>query len=410
MIPASIRNLAVCGLLLSSLLGWPLSAEKGNVSLEVSTTAPITPFFAAVKSQPAQVHLRPENDSPEVGLMRTGATITVTACRPDCAAPHAWALLAPEGAIKLELLNTKPVHLETPTSPTAETSWYGRVGKSGIKVFREPRLNGPIVTHERLSREMAFLPNSDLRNGGWLERVEGGFVRASRVKTLTPSRFQGQVRPDLPLAFLVRDVPTSGDRQSVGLHRYDRIAVRKIDGRRVVTDSGSLPRSAVRIVTRHSPPSSIPTGAKWVIVDLAQQTLTAYEGESAVYATLISSGKDYKESETHVGLYQVEHKMDYSDMHGESDEPYDVDRVPYALYFHKNEALHGTYWHDRFGAPASHGCVNLSLADARWLFKWSPPHLPENWSTIDPKAAGLPSLWVLIKKTTGPRAISFREP
>ena len=410
MIPASIRSLAVCGSFLSSLLGWPLSADKEDVPPQINTTAPIAPFFAAVTTRPARVHLHPENDSPEVGLLRAGATVMVTACRPDCATPHAWALLAPEGAIKLELLNTQPVHLETPAAPTAETSWYGRVGKSGIKIFREPRLNGPVVTHERLNREMAFLPSVDLKNGGWLERVEGGFVRASRVKTLTPSRFQGQVRPDLPLAFLVRDVPAFGNRQSVGLHRYDRIAVRKIDGRRVVTDSGSLPRSAVRIVTRHSPPSSIPTGAKWVIVDLAQQTLTAYEGESAVYATLISSGKDYKESETHVGLYQVEHKMDYSDMHGESDEPYDVDRVPYALYFHKNEALHGTYWHDRFGAPASHGCVNLSLADARWLFKWSPPHLPENWSTIDPKAAGLPSLWVLIKKTTGPRAISFREP
>jgi hypothetical protein len=331
-----------------------------------------------------------------------GATVTVTGCQPDCAAPHAWALLAPEGAIELELLNIQPVHLETPTAPTAETSWYGRVGRSGIKIFREPRLDGPIVTHERLNREMAFLPDVGLRSDGWLERVEGGFVRASRVKTLTPSRFRGQVRPDLPLAFLVRDVPASGDRQSDGLHRYDRVAVRKIDSRRIVTDSGFLPKSAVRIVTRRSPPSSIPTGAKWVIVDLAQQTLTAYEGETAVYATLISSGKDYKESETHVGLYRVEHKMSYSDMHGESDEPYDVDRVPYALYFHKNEALHGTYWHDRFGVPASHGCVNLSLADARWLFTWSPPDLPENWSTIDPKAAGLTSLWVLIKKTTSP--------
>ena len=402
MIPVSLRNLAVCGSFLGSFVGWPLSADEEDVSPEISTTAPITPFFAAVKSQPARVHLHPESDSPEVGLLRAGATITVTACRPDCATPHAWALLAPEGAIKLELLNTRPVHLETPTAPTAETSWYGRVGKSGIKVFREARLDGPIVTHERLSREMAFLPNVDLRNGGWLERVEGGFVRASRVKTLTPSRFQGQVRPDLPLAFLVRDVPAFGDRQSDGLRRYDRIAVRGIDGRRVVTDRGPLPKSAVRIVTRHRPPSSIPTGAKWVIVDLAQQTLTAYEGETAVYATLISSGKDYKESETHVGLYQVEHKMDYSDMHGESDEPYDVDRVPYALYFHKNEALHGTYWHDRFGAPASHGCVNLSLADARWLFRWSPPGLPEDWIAIDPKAAGLASLWVLIKKRTSP--------
>ena len=154
----------------------------------------------------------------------------------------------------------------------------------------------------------------------------------------------------------------------------------------------------MRLVTLHSPPASIPDGAKWILVDISQQTLTAYEGETAVYATLISSGKDHKESKTHAGLYQVEHKMSYSDMHGEPDDPYDVDRVPYTLYFNKNEALHGAYWHDRFGWPASHGCINLALADARWLFDWAPPRLPENWNTIDPRAAGLSSLWVFVKE------------
>jgi hypothetical protein len=85
-------------------------------------------------------------------------------------------------------------------------------------------------------------------------------------------------------------------------------------------------------------------------------------------------------------------------MHGEGDDPYAVDRVPYTLYFDKGEALHGTYWHDGFGAPASHGCVNLALADALWLFNWAPPKLPENWSAIDPLRAGLTSLWVLVQE------------
>jgi hypothetical protein len=249
---------------------------------------------------------------------------------------------------------------------------------------------------------MAFWPNVDLRTRGWLERIEGGFVRARRVHALVPSRFAGEAWPQLPLAFVVRNPRATGSGPTSGLRRYDRVPVRNIDKVSVVTDSGSLPRQAVRIVTRHNPPSSIPAGGKWVFVDLEQQTLTAYEGEIPVYATLISSGKDHDESETHPGLYRVEHKMGYSDMHGQADEPYEVERVPYVLYFHKNEALHGTYWHDRFGWPASHGCVNLSPADARWLFDWAPPSLPENWTTIDPKAAGLASLWVLIKERATP--------
>ena len=344
------------------------------------------------------MRLRPETSSSEVGLLREGATITVTACQPDCASPQAWALLGADGAVKLDLLDPNPVRVDGPAVPTAETSWYGRVGKSGIKIFKEPRLNGPIVTRKRINREMAFLPNVELWKSGWLERIEGGFVRARRVQTLTASRFQGEIRPRLPLAFVVRNVRGSATGGTNRLHRYDRISVREIDGASVDTDMGPLPRTALRIVTLHSPPPAIPAGAKWILVDLAQQTLTAYEGETAVYATLISSGKDYKESQTHAGLYEVEHKMAYSDMHGESDDPYDVDRVPYALYFDKNEALHGTYWHDRFGTRASHGCINLALTDARWLFDWSPPKLPEDWTTIDPRAAGLTSLWVLIKE------------
>jgi hypothetical protein len=368
----------------------------------MSVNARTAPFLAAVRTKFAQVLLRPETDSPEIGLLREGATVTVTACRPDCASPHGWALLGAEGAVRLNLLNPQALRSEAPTAPTAESSWYGRVGKSAIRIFKEPRLDGSLLARNQTNLEMAFWPNADLRMSGWFERIEGGFVAARRVQFLTPSRLQGQLRPLLPLAFVVRNLRAAESGPTSGWRRYDRVPVRGIDKLSVATDSGPLPRNAVRIVTLHSPPPAIPAGAKWVLVDVEQQTLTAYEGEIAVYATLISSGKDHDESATHPGLYRVEHKMVYSDMHGQPDGPYEVDRVPYVLYFHKNEALHGTYWHDRFGWPASHGCVNLALADARWLFDWAPPRLPENWTTIDPKAAGVGSLWVWIRERATP--------
>jgi hypothetical protein len=356
------------------------------------------PFSATVKTKLARVRARPDNDSPGVGLLREGAMVTVTACQPDCGAPHAWALLGADGAVEMEELNSQPVRVEASTEPTPESLWYGRVGKSGIKIFKEPRLQGPLLTRKRLSREMAFLPKAELRQSGWFERVEGGFVRAGHVQILTPSLFHGEALPHLPLAFVIRKISTAGSGQPVSLHRYDRVAVRGIDGAHIATDRGLLPRSALRIVTLHSPPPSIPAGAKWVLVDLSQQTMTAYEGETVVFATLMSSGKVHEETQTYAGLYRVEHKMVYSDMHGEPDDPYVVDRVPYTLYFHKNEGLHGTYWHDHFGARESHGCVNLSLADAHWLFDWAPPRLPEGWSTIDPGGTGLTSLWVLVER------------
>jgi hypothetical protein len=356
------------------------------------------PFSATVKPSFLHVHLGPETDSPEVGLLRKGAQVLVTSCQPDCETPHAWAMLGSDGAARLDSLTPENTLAERSIYPTAESLWYGRVGKSGITIFKKPQLGGPILTRKRLNREMAFLPNVELRRDGWMERIEGGFVRTRRVQLLVPSLFHGEVWPTLPMAFVVRELHAPGKAHAIVARRYDRFPVQEIDGAIVATSRGPLPRNGLRIVTHHSPGPSIPAGAKWVLVDLSQQTLTAYEGETAVYATLISGGKNHKDSQTHAGLYQVEHKMAYSDMHGEPDDPYDVDRVPYTLYFNKDEALHGTYWHNRFGSPASHGCINLALADARWLFDWAPPQLPESWHTIDPRAAGRGSLWVFVKE------------
>ena len=293
----SLRSLAVCGPLLIFIFACPSSADEAVNFVQEGGWPLTAPFSAVVRTSFARIRARPETSSPEVGLLREGAVVTVTSCAPDCAAVHAWALLGNDGAVELKVLNSNTKEVDAPRAPNAEGSWYGRVGKTGITIFKEPRLNGPIATRKRINREMAFLPNVELRKLGWLERIEGGFVRVRRVQRLTPSLFQGEFRPRLPLAFVVRDVHALGMNKANELHRHDRIPVLEIDGASVVTNIGALPRRDVRIITFRSPPASIPVGSRWVLVDLAQQTLTAYEGDIAVYATLISSGKDYKESQ-----------------------------------------------------------------------------------------------------------------
>ena len=391
-------------LVLVTLLGWHASAAGNDVLLEGTDGTRIAPFSATVNASYLHVYLRPDSDSPEVGRLRKGARVLVTSCQPDCESPGAWAVLGSDGVTKLESLTPElAMATDRPLAPTTESLWYGRVGKSGITIFKEPRLGSRIVTRQRLSREMAFLPNAELRKAGWMERIEGGFVRARRVQRLVPSLFHGEMWPALPMAFVVRNLYAPEKTRALLARRYDRFLVHETDGTKVATDRGPLPRNALRIITLQSRPQSIPAGAKWVLIDLSQQTLTAYEGETAIYATLISAGKDRQDSQTHVGLFQVEHKLTYSDMHGEADDPYVVDRVPYTLYFNGDEALHGAYWHNSFGSPASHGCINLALADARWLFDWAPPALPENWDAIEPRAAGIASLWVSIKERATPR-------
>ncbi len=109
-------------------------------------------------------------------------------------------------------------------------------------------------------------------------------------------------------------------------------------------------------------------------IDLSRQQVTAFEGDLPVFSAGVSTGKEGFETVT--GNFRVYAKLLYDDMTGNlQGEEYDVRKVPYVLYFHKGYALHGTYWHDKFGTGerVSHGCVNLPLDKAEWLWNWAQP-------------------------------------
>jgi lipoprotein-anchoring transpeptidase ErfK/SrfK len=118
---------------------------------------------------------------------------------------------------------------------------------------------------------------------------------------------------------------------------------------------------------------------QWIDVDLGEQTLVAYRGGRAVFATMISSGRGMP---TPRGNYPVWAKVASQTMANQAyeDEPYMVQGVPWVMLFQGHNALHGAYWHDRFGNRKSHGCVNLAPKDARWLFEWSGPTMPVGWT------------------------------
>jgi LysM repeat protein len=114
-----------------------------------------------------------------------------------------------------------------------------------------------------------------------------------------------------------------------------------------------------------------PASDKWIDVDLTHQSMTAYEGQRPVYHTLVSSG--LPQFPTVVGAFSIYVKYAAADMSGGAgDDAYFLPSVPYVMYFHGNYGLHGTYWHNNFGRPMSHGCVNLPTPDAEWLFNWAP--------------------------------------
>jgi len=123
---------------------------------------------------------------------------------------------------------------------------------------------------------------------------------------------------------------------------------------------------------------------KWIDIDLATQTLRAYEGSRVVYEFLISSGKWGR---TPTGEFRVWIKLRYTLMAGGSKQLgtyYYLPNVPYTQYFYKGYGLHGTYWHNNFGHPMSHGCINMRTSDAETVFYWTSPPVNGNQNTIYP--------------------------
>jgi len=109
---------------------------------------------------------------------------------------------------------------------------------------------------------------------------------------------------------------------------------------------------------------------RWVAVDLYEQTLIAYEDDTPVFATLVASG--VPGWETNEGVYEVWARLDRDRMSGATGAPngWDLQSVPWVMYFDNSISLHGTYWHDNFGYRQSRGCVNLSISDASYVYSF----------------------------------------
>ncbi len=132
---------------------------------------------------------------------------------------------------------------------------------------------------------------------------------------------------------------------------------------------------------------------KRISISIAQQSLTAYEGDIPVFSTLVASGKHQEEvpegelpTDTPIGSFRIQTKIPSRHM-GEGDltdevMAYELPGVPWTMIFHETGvALHGAFWHNNFGIRMSHGCVNLPNEAALWLFRWTTPEYPRYNST-----------------------------
>ncbi|NKQ34237.1 MAG: L,D-transpeptidase family protein [Chloroflexi bacterium] len=117
-------------------------------------------------------------------------------------------------------------------------------------------------------------------------------------------------------------------------------------------------------------PFGVGPDERWIDVNLSRQYLIAYEGDAPVFETYISGGLPGFETVT--GQFRIWLRYESQTMDGRLlGYDYYLENVPYVQYFYQDYALHGAYWHNSFGQPMSHGCVNIAPADAGWLFNWA---------------------------------------
>lgn len=220
---------------------------------------------------------------------------------------------------------------------------------------------------------------------------------------IKPKTFRGEEVNEgkLDFGWIVRDdakaltKPVGGARTSQRFAKFQRLrvleeqTVRKERYYKIEGD-GWVHQRDLRKPSESPPPSEVTAGERWIDIELATQTVVAYEGTRPVYATLASTGKGGQGSPfaTPKGVHRIWVKLVGSNMDNlEDDEAsnyYSIEDVPWVQYFSKGVGLHGAFWHNDFGHVRSHGCVNLTPIDAQWFFGFTGPHLPAGWTAVLP--------------------------
>jgi hypothetical protein len=348
------------------------------------------------------------------GTALAGAKLPVFGAKrgPGCAArwinvgPEAWICqdgLAFDGAAPIDASAADLV-----TAPAGLPFRYYFVGKDGSNGYSRLDDAEDVAPDQEYEPGFAVaVVDEGMKGGERYARTHHGLWLPMRDLVAVPSfAFHGEEVSNgkLDFAWVVEDrapvvsSPAAGAKGKGSRLRFEKVDVleEKIDkkggGFVRVGDDEWLRLRDVRRPALSSPPSSVRAGERWIDVDLATQTLVAYEGDRPVFATLVSTGKGKEGTDmaTPRGEFRIWVKLTSSNMDNLEDEEaqryYAIEDVPYVQYFAKGVGLHGAFWHRGFGKVRSHGCVNLAPLDAQRLFAFTSPHLPAGWTAALPSS------------------------
>jgi hypothetical protein len=348
-----------------------------------------------------------------------------------------------EEARRAERRYKAPEKLHLPSRPTG----HRELAREGL-----PEVTGPVPFFLENHREAPVMPwqegglvrktiregnllsfqgvVADERGRRYLLATNLTVVPADRVWMFRPSEFHGVEvggENEAPLAWTRRQGRPRYERQGGRFQEKGSVGPRTavwLSGKREEaggevyweTRQGDWVRGdQVSVVET---PTDLPKGVgeqeRWIDVSLGEGTLTLLEGKKIVFSTLMSPGAGGTTQSakltipellagafTPLGMYRVSYKYRSAVMtpeDGPEPEKTWIDDVPYTVYFRPPYAIHTAYWHEDFGHPKSGGCVNVSPLDARRIFGWTEPQVPEGWYGASNSLPGQPGTWIRLRK------------
>jgi hypothetical protein len=328
--------------------------------------------------------------------------------------------LSASGALAL-VLSEMGIDRALAAPPTSQ----GRITWSGIPLFDAPSLNAYKLNLFGMDQVIDLKAEVDGDTGygnpfnriwyqldggytysGWIQPVETMYQKP--VYEIPTTGTLGEITVPMSLTYVdpffnaknkhrlyygtthwIKKVVVTREEKSIWYEIYDNVLKR----------SFYVPSYNMRLV----PPeeltmlsAEVPAAEKLIHVDLATQMVTAFEGEKMVFSSRCSSGQ--QGTATPVGKYSTFHKWPSVHMTNQGDAVnniYNLAGVPWCSFFTgMGHAFHGAYWHNDYGRPRSHGCVNLPSADAKWLYRWTNPLVPPDEDYLYLPGEGTPVIIV----------------
>jgi hypothetical protein len=281
----------------------------------------------------------------------------------------------------------------------------------------ESYVRGKVLRHAGLAVLGSFRTGAASDHRKFTVLLDGRLIGEDKIKPHYASPFHGiplDGSLPFPFAMIRRRDASLFDRAGDGVGRATYADVVPLTGKFYLKDQryywetkeGHWLREDQAAVfdTPPAPQSFDWKSTKWIDVSITYQSLVLYEGERPVYATLVSTGVDGAgDPKTTRSTVRGEFRIDVKHVTAtmDADDPethFELRDVPWVEYFEGSYALHAAYWHDEFGRPRSHGCVNLSPIDARRVFFWTDPPLPDGWHAVKSGRTMGPGTWVRVRR------------